>query len=137
MKAAFFRIQLLRQHFILLVKGFRLCFALTTGFFQTEVESVGHFFPLLDFSLVNLVPLFVQVLDKRFVFGRDFCILRGQDALFFLQALVTAFPFVLLGRTLHNLFDADAGIFLGFLFRFLQVVGQNSQRLLKFFATLL
>ncbi|CCZ86821.1 unknown [Phocaeicola plebeius CAG:211] len=134
--AAALRMQLLRELFVFLVKRFGSRFVLTAGFFDAGIERVVQSLKLLDFGLVDAVPLLVEALDERLVLGRDFCVVRGKDALLFLQSLLLVLPFFLTGRTLHDFFYLAAGILLFLLLCFLQFVVQDGQRLLHLVAAL-
>ena len=85
---------------------------------------------------MDAVPLLVEALDKRLVLGRDFCVVRGKDALLFLQSLLLVLPLLLAGRTLHDFFYLAAGIFLFLLLCLLQFVVQDGQCLLHLVAAL-
>ena len=108
--AATLRMQLLGELFVFLVKRFGSRFVLTAGFFDAGIERVVQSLKLLDFGLVDAVPLLVEALDERLVLGRDFCVVRGKDALLFLQSLLLVLPLLLAGRTLHDFFYLAAGI---------------------------
>ena len=117
--AAALRMQLLRELFVFLIKRFGSRFVLTASFFDAGIERVVQSLKLLDFGLVDAVPLLVEALDERLVLGRDFRVVRSKDALLFLQSLLLVLPLLLAGRTLHDFFYLAAGIFLFFLLCFL------------------
>ena len=127
---------MLGELFVFLVKRFGSRFVLKTGFFDAGIERVVQSLKLLDFGLVDAVPLLVEALDERLVLGRDFRVVRGKDTLLFLQSLLLVLPLLLAGRTLHDFFYLAAGIFLFLLLCFLQFVVQDGQRLLHLVAAL-
>ena len=90
----------------------------------------------MNFLFVYFIPLVIQVLDKQFVFRRDFRVLRSQYALFFLQTETFVFPFHFFGRTFHHFLYMMFFIFLFLQNGFLQIIADDGQFFLYFFATL-
>lgn len=70
--AAAFRMQLLGELFVLLIEGLGGRFVLAAGLLDAGVERVVQSFELLDFGLMDAVPLLVEALDERLVLGGDF-----------------------------------------------------------------
>ena len=89
--------QQLRPLLELLVEGLRGCLVLVAGLFHLFVIGGMQFFQPFYFCRVQLYGLFVERLDQRLVLGRDFCELRGQNALFVNQSLPAVLPFFFTG----------------------------------------